>query len=375
MDYSYNSRFFEELHKDILDLIRGDIDDCDEDRFNDLALREFLYQFHNSNLYREYCQEKCDIRDPKIVDYYTEIPAVPSESFKLKEGWISFPEEVLPEAKLFETGGTTSGKKGKFWMDPKSRELFDPALTIANKEYCFPDVERMKIYFTSSPPHLVPNTGIGYDMRLIRENFATKGDYFMDKEGFHVKKLTNGLKEDEKADKPILIMGPSFGFVLFYDWCKERRINFKLGEGSRLVDGAGYRGISREVPKMEFLTMMSELFGIPKTHILNNYACSETNLMLYDNTLRNEVRGETEPRYKPNYPWTRMEVVDMDRYPEETVFLGKGERGLLRYYTLTNLGTIMCIQTDDIGELIGRGFEIYGKSKPIKPIPVGLNLI
>lgn len=374
MTYSYNSKFYNELHHEILELIKSDIDICDEDKFNDLALREFQYQFYNNNLYRKYCEEKFNIQNPECIESYTDIPAVPNESFKLEENWISFPKELLPKAKLFQTSGTTSGKKGKFWMDPKSRELFDLALIKANKEYCFLDVEKIKIYFTASPPDLVPNAGIGYDMNLIRENFATESSFWMDKEGFHAQKVTEELKKDEKTDTSVLIMGPSFGFVLFYDWCRERNINFELPIGSRIVDGAGYRGISREVPKTEFLAMMSELFDIPEIYILNNYACSETNLMLYDNTLRNYIKGRYEPRYKSNYPWTRIKVVDMDRYPEETVFLDEGKRGLLRYYTLTNLGAIMCIQTDDTGELIGRGFEIYGKSKPVKT-PLKLKLV
>ena len=39
-----------------------------------------------------------------------------------------------------------------------------------------------------------------------------------------------------------------------------------------------------------------------------------------------------------------------------------GERGILRHCDLANCGSVMAIQTDDVGYLTGAGFEIVGRT-------------
>jgi len=92
---------------------------------------------------------------------------------------------------------------------------------------------------------------------------------------------------------------------------------------------------------------------------VNEYGMTEMGSQFYDNTLKNHHLGIIEPRYKVIPPWVRTVVVDPETFQEAPV----GTLGLLRHYDLANWGSVMAIQTEDVGCLIGEGFEIVGRAK------------
>jgi hypothetical protein len=38
-----------------------------------------------------------------------------------------------------------------------------------------------------------------------------------------------------------------------------------------------------------------------------------------------------------------------------------GQTGILRHFDLANAGSVLAIQTDDLGHTVGEGFEIIGR--------------
>ncbi len=57
-DYSLESDFVKKLDKDIHEFVLKGLDNQDEDRFNELALREFELQYNTIEPYRDYCKSK-----------------------------------------------------------------------------------------------------------------------------------------------------------------------------------------------------------------------------------------------------------------------------------------------------------------------------
>ena len=78
----------------------------------------------------------------------------------------------------------------------------------------------------------------------------------------------------------------------------------------------------------------------------------------YDNVLYNRFHKSNEPRYKIAPPWVRTIVVD----PETLREVPSGKLGILRHFDLANCGSVMAIQTDDVGYTTGDGFEITGRA-------------
>jgi hypothetical protein len=60
-----------------------------------------------------------------------------------------------------------------------------------------------------------------------------------------------------------MLLGTSFSFVHFLDWCEQSGVAFRLPEKSRLMDTGGFKGRSREVPRDELYRAYEKTFGIP----------------------------------------------------------------------------------------------------------------
>jgi hypothetical protein len=227
-------------------------------------------------------------------------------------------------------------------------------------KYTMLDREKIRILSLSPPPEMVPEMAMVHAIGLWMKEYGTPDStYLVGKEGMDIKSFVGALKQAEKTSEPVFMIGASFNYVQLCETFEKQGLSFNLPEGSRTVDGGGYKGRSREVPKQEFYPMLKKTFGLREDHCINLLGITEDGTNYYDNVLRNKVMGKNEPRYKPNHPWTRTIAVD----PETLERLPKGETGLLKHYDLANVGTVMALETDDIGYEIGRGFEIVGRAK------------
>ena len=84
----------------------------------------------------------------------------------------------------------------------------------------------------------------------------------------------------------------------------------------------------------------------------------------YDNVLRDRViHGEVRPRHKVGPPWVRTQAVD----PETLEPLPPGEVGILRHYDLANLGSVLAVQTEDLGREVEGGFVVLGRASGAPP--------
>jgi hypothetical protein len=181
----------------------------------------------------------------------------------------------------------------------------------------------------------------------------------VDREGFEVEALLKELRSSEEETIPVTLCGGSFGFVNFFDYCREKGIMFKLPAGSRTLDAGGFKGRSREVKRERFVEECGEILGIKKEYSVNLLGMTEMSSQFYDSTLRNFHKGLLLSGVKINPPWTKTVVVD----PETLKPLPCGEIGLLKHFDLANRGHILAILTDDLGRMTGEGFEVFGRSK------------
>ncbi len=353
----------------ILDERGGNLE---EDRFNRLALELFRSQFESNNIYRRFCLE--GNLTPENVSDWRSIPAIPTAAFK-HASVSCFPSEKA--VKSFTSSGTSdSERKGTYYLDERGVKIYDKAVIRGYEEFMVPDRKVMQILALSPSPEFLPNMSMANAIQLWVNCYGRENSTFLiGKDGLNTKAFITALKQAEETGDPVSIIGATFGFVHFLDACAARDMNFQLPEGSRTIDGGGYKGRSREVPKTEFFSQLSETLGISKDHCINLLGMTERASQFYDNVLRNAYFGIEEPRYKPDSPWTRTVVVDPEDFnrilePDSPMegWPGcfKSETGLLRHYDLANVSTVLGVQTDDIGYSIktayGTGFEILGRA-------------
>ena len=156
-----------------------------------------------------------------------------------------------------------------------------------------------------------------------------------------------------------------------FGYCRATDRRFRLPYGTRVVDTGGNKGRrsaaaggrSHPLSTGGFINACWRLLNVPGYHCINEYGMTELCSQFYDNVLCERIAGRFTPRFKIGPAWTRTVVVD----PETLLEVSAGTPGLLRHYDLANCGSVMAIQTEDLGVAAGHGFEIRGRMTGAEP--------
>ena len=356
MDYSLESDFVRQLDRDINEFVLRGMENKDEARFNELALREFELQYHTIGPYRDYCEKKRATQ--KTVAQWQQIPAVPSAAFK-KFIMASFPVEKAEHA-YFTSGTTDPTRKGSILRDKGAVDLINAANGLLTRKYVFPDVERMKILLMVPSPKMAPGIGIAIGLDRVRKEFGTpESAYLISPFGLNLELLLKSLVHAERTGEPIAIIGSTVGFVYFLKACEKEGLSFRLPTGSRVCDGGGYLGQFGECTREELYEKCRLILGVEEHYCINVLGMGEVSTNFFDNVLDDYRKGKKGERYKVVPPWTRTGVVDIDTFER----LPRGETGLLQHYDLVNRSMVIAVQTDNLGFEVENGFEIIGRWK------------
>jgi len=210
------------------------------------------------------------------------------------------------------------------------------------------------------PRHELPHSSLAHWLTLMVERFGAPGSAWFvgNSSGLDASGLLTTLRE---THEPVGLLAASFGLVHFLEHCQRTGERLALPPGSRVMDTGGYKGRSREYAKDELYGMVTDLLGIPPTHIVNMYGMTEHGTQFLDGVLRDHWRrpAAESARYKVVPPWSRTLVVD----PETLAERPPGERGLLLHVDLINRASALAVMTEDVGRTVGQGFEVLGRAQ------------
>jgi hypothetical protein len=119
------------------------------------------------------------------------------------------------------------------------------------------------------------------------------------------------------------------------------------------METGGFKGRSREVPRDELHGAIASALGVPRTRIVNQYGMTELGSQFHDSVLRFPDR----PRRKLAPPWTRVRLLD----PETGEECAPGAAGRIAILDLVNTGSVLAVQTADLGRSVADGFEVLGR--------------
>lgn len=348
---------------------RGVEQELDDATFNALALRVFGFQMRHNAPYAAYARLRG--RSPEAVRHWSEIPAVPTSAFKevpLVSGAAANAEAV------FRTSGTTRGeeRRGEHYL--LDLTLYHASLLPNFAAHLLPDGAELPMLSLLPPAFEMPDSSLAHMIAVVSERLGAtgSGSYATVAEGIDEPALEAALRHYEATGTPVCLLGTSFAFVHWTDSLRSRGESFRLPPGSRLMDTGGFKGRSREVAVDELRATYLELLGIPADHLVNEYGMAELCSQFYDTVLRDRLRQTPPgprlddlagPRLKEGPPWVRTQVVS----PETLEPLPPGEVGILRHYDLANLGSVLGVQTEDLGRLVDGGFELLGRAAGAPP--------
>ena len=124
------------------------------------------------------------------------------------------------------------------------------------------------------------------------------------------------------------------------------------------METGGYKGRSREMPKAELHALISKKLRVPTDWIVCEYGMCELGSQAYDTIVGNGL----ERRFR--FPsWARAQIVNANTGVE----VNEGEAGLLRIFDLTNVRSVVGVQTQDLAIRRGDGFELIGRVTKANP--------
>lgn len=322
-----------------------------EHDFNQLALDVFAFQYAQNAPYRRFCEGRGIA--PDAIASWQQIPAVPTSAFKLVDLCCA------PPAHVFVTSGTSHGaeqrgRHGFPWL-----EVYHSSLLANFETHLLPDGARPRMLILTPSPDRLPSSSLSHMLEVVRKTYGGKGStYYVGETDMNLTALLTTLKEIEARREPVCLLGTSFAFMQVLEACRHERRGFTLPEGSRLMDTGGFKGRSREISRDELLCLYEEVFAIPEKFCINEYGMTEMGSQFYDNALRDWVEGRSRARFKEVPPWVRTRILD----PATLEDLPEGEVGLLTHCDLANCGSVVAVETEDLGYRIRDGFEVVGRA-------------
>ena len=295
--------------------------------FEAMALEVFHHQFSQNGAYRRYCEALG--RTPETVGDWVEIPAVPTDVFKLPDvGLRCFPEEEVRG--FFLTSGTTREMKGR--NEYRDLELYEASVLGGWREAGLPELERP--WFFSQRVEDAPHSSLVRMFGIL----DGKGEWLIDAEG---RIATQKFSPTGAA----AVLGTSIALLRA---CEEMK-PVRLAEGSWIFETGGSKGLRESFAPEQVRARLSAHFDVPESRILNEYGMTELFSQFYK-------WGDAETH--KGAPWVGVRVVDV-----HTGQLAEaGQIGYLETVDLANLESVMAIRTQDLAVAVGeREFVLIGR--------------
>jgi hypothetical protein len=259
-----------------------------------------------------------------------EIPTVPVALFR-DLALTSF--DPSQAAVVFRTSGTTNERRGTVRL--RDTELYDLGTRI--------HAERIVGAIPARGVFLHPDDADSSLAHMCRR-FVRDAVWLANDEGFD---------RDAAVDLLHSIREPSFvaGTALaFHDLLEVDAGPFSLPPGSIAMVTGGYKGQLRGVPEGELVPAARNAF--PGAQVVAEYGMTELSSQLWATPIGARFRGP---------PWLGVRAVDP--------WSGEpASEGILRFFDLANVDTVLAIETADVGRVLPSGeVELLGRLPGAEP--------
>lgn len=325
----------------------------DDARFEALARELFAFQFEHCEPYARFCRGRGVT--PATWGGWRAIPPVPAGAFK-ELALHTFPTERTRH--VFRTSGTSSGGRGELRLD--TLELYEASLLPSFDHFVLAGLgpgsgRRSRILVLAPSPAELPDSSLSHMFGVVLERRGDPGSgFFVRGERLLVERVALALEGAVAEGAPVVLCGTAFAFVHLLEALAEAGRTLQLPAGSRVMETGGFKGRARERSRDALHAEIAARLGVPTRCLVNQYGMTELGSQFHDSVLAEPGA----PRRKLGPPWTRMRIVD----PESAADSAPGEPGLIVLYDLANSGSILAVQTADLGRAVPPdGFEVQGR--------------
>ena len=318
----------------------------DEAAFLDLARDLFAFQIARNAPYAAFARSLGydPSRRPERIE---DIPAVPAAAFK-EERLAAFPSHQC--ALWFETSGTTRGRGGRHEFDTPF--LYEAALLASFDRMMLADGAQLRYLLLVPNPAERPHSSLGFMMEVVaRMRGDGREGWYLRDDDLDIERFIADVEQARADDAPVCLATTAFALVALLDALGDRSL--ALPAGSRIMETGGFKGRSRVVSRDVLYREASQRLGVPIEGIVAEYGMTELTSQYYDAPAS---RSAIEPRIKRGPPWLRPLVVD-----GEGRVLPDGIVGTIRHVDLANRGSVIAVETEDLGALVDGGLVLLGR--------------
>lgn len=278
------------------------------------------------------------------------LPALPTDVFRFARV-ASHPPHL--DIRTFRTSGTTGRARGEHALCDLS--LYDRAARNAASHALFPEAGRQRLCILAPSEQEAPDSSLSYMLARFIDWFGTEHSTYAWRDGgLRVPLLADMLFAAQARREPIALLGTSFAFVHAEDMLGPQ--HFHLPPGSRIMQTGGFKGRSRSIEPQEMLQLLAARYGVPTSHIVQEYGMTELSSQMYESVL---IDRAEDPRKLWVPGWVRAEPVD----PQSLEPVQGNAVGLLRIDDLANLNSVCAIQTSDLAQRApGGGIVLLGRA-------------
>lgn len=305
--------------------------------FDALALAIYDFQCRTNAPYRRFVERKGG-----SPCRWTDIPAVPAEAFR---------DSVLacgPFVRVYESSGTTEGPERRARHHLCDPDVYRAATLSGFARSVLPAGERRPFVVAAPERASHTSSSLGEMVTWLRATYDLGGPpSFLSSTAFAVDALAAALDALDPA-RPILLLAVTSALLTLVDHARARDRRWRLPAGSLVLDTGGCKGYREDLPRAAVLARYHERLGVAPDAVVNEYGMTELCSQLY-------ARG-TGAHHPP--PWLRAMVCDPSTGREQPA----GRPGLLRYVDLANVGSVIAVQTADLGRAVDGGIELLGRA-------------
>ena len=320
-----------------------------EHEFSHLARDVFAHQIRYNAPYAAFARS-LGFDATTLPQRWNDIPAVPASAFK-DATLTTF--DVADARLVFETSGTTSTESGRHYFEESSLALYDASLLAAFDHFMLDGEHALPLRYLL----LVPDrrsSSLGYMMRHVSQVRGDgKGATFVDAQGenLDVASFVAGVSDAFQDRVAVCIAGTAFAFAALLEALDGAVLGTR--PGSRIMETGGFKGRRRTLERADLYAQLGRTFDLAPERIVAEYGMTELTSQYYDAPW-SRAQGE---RVKIGPPWLRPSIVDASGTP-----VADGEIGVLRHVDLTNRGSAVAIQTEDLALRIGESaFVLLGR--------------
>jgi hypothetical protein len=337
--------------------------DLIREKFNGLALELFALQYDLNSPFRRICDSRGVT--PRNTSEWNQIPALTTAAFKELDISCLPPQD---RTSVFFSSGTTDHRPSRHFHSDYSLAIYKDSLSLWFESRVLSN--RTPFFVCLSPPAgKAPNSSLVHMFDVLLRTFGSELSCFVgdtDESGrwiIDAKIALKALAAGGSSGRPVFVLGTAFSFVHFLDQMNASNACLELPPGSIALETGGYKGRSRSLPQDELHSLIAAGFGLPRDSILREYGMCELSAQAYATAEPRRGRMASMPLAGCTHnfsfpPWARVQIIS----PENGQEVAEGETGLLKVFDLSNVYSVLAIQTEDLATSRGEAFELIGRA-------------